>query len=80
MTCTGATPFSLVYGMEDVTPIVVEFPCLRLLMEVELEKTRYEQLNMIEEVIGCDFLWTVVWLEFLTRMFIPVSSKQGIES
>ena len=51
---TGATPFSLVYGMEAVLPFEVEIPSLRVLMEVELEeaewvKTRYEQLNLIEE-------------------------------
>ena len=51
---TGATPYSLVYGMEAVSPIEVEIPSLRVLMEAELEesewvKTRYEQLNLIEE-------------------------------
>ncbi|XP_019434200.1 PREDICTED: uncharacterized protein LOC109340893 [Lupinus angustifolius] len=51
---TGAAPFSLVYGMEAVSPIKVEIPSLRVLMEAELEesewvKARYEQLNMIEE-------------------------------
>ncbi|XP_061359320.1 uncharacterized protein LOC133303422 [Gastrolobium bilobum] len=53
-TSTGETPFSLVYGMEAVSPIEVEIPSLRVLMEAELEesewvKARYEQLNMIEE-------------------------------
>jgi len=53
-TSTGATPFSLVYGMEDVLPIEVEIPSLRVLMEAELTKAewcqnRYDQLNMIEE-------------------------------
>ncbi|XP_022736187.1 uncharacterized protein LOC111289419 [Durio zibethinus] len=53
-TSTGATPFSLVYGMEAVLPIEVEIPSLRVLMEVELEeaewvRNRYEQLNLIEE-------------------------------
>ena len=51
---TGTTPFSLVYGMEAVTPVEVEIPSLRVLMEAELEesewvKTRFEQLNMVEE-------------------------------
>ena len=31
-TSTGATPFSLVYGMEAVLPIEVEIPSLRVLM------------------------------------------------
>ena len=53
-TSTGATPYSLVYGMEVVLPIEVEIPLLRVLKEVELEKAewvqaRYEQLNLIEE-------------------------------
>ncbi|EOX94716.1 RNA-directed DNA polymerase (Reverse transcriptase), Ribonuclease H [Theobroma cacao] len=53
-TSTGATPFSLVYGMEAVLPIEVEIPSLRVLKEVQLEEAewvnaRYEQLNLIEE-------------------------------
>ena len=51
---TGATPYSLVYGMEAMTPIEVEIPSLRVLVEAELEeaewiKARYEQLNLIDE-------------------------------
>ena len=53
-TSTGATPYSLVYGMEAVLPIEVEIPSLRVLKEVELEEAewvqaRYEQLNLVEE-------------------------------
>ena len=53
-TSTGATPYSLVYGMEAVLPIEVEIPSLRVLREVELEKAewvqvRYEQLNLVEK-------------------------------
>ena len=53
-TSIGATPFSLVYGMEAVLPIEVEIPSLRVLMEAKLEEaewiqTRYDQLNLIEE-------------------------------
>ena len=53
-TSIGATPYSLVYGMEVVLPIEVEIPSLRVLREVELEEAewvqaRYEQLNLIEE-------------------------------
>ncbi|CAJ2645856.1 unnamed protein product [Trifolium pratense] len=53
-TSTGATPFSLVYGMEAVLPIEVEIPSLRVLMETKLEEaewvqTRFDQLNLIEE-------------------------------
>ncbi|XP_073225670.1 uncharacterized protein [Cicer arietinum] len=53
-TSTGATPFSLVYGMEVVLPIEVEIPSLRVLMEAKLEEsqwvqTHFDQLNLIEE-------------------------------
>ncbi|XP_017636263.1 uncharacterized protein LOC108478321 [Gossypium arboreum] len=53
-TSTGATPFSLVYGMEAVLPIEVEIPSLRVLSELKLDKaewvqSRYNQLNLIEE-------------------------------
>ena len=53
-TSTGATPYSLVFGMEVVMPLEVEIPSLRVLIESELEeaewaKVRYEQLNMISE-------------------------------
>ncbi|KAA0054041.1 uncharacterized protein E6C27_scaffold318G001050 [Cucumis melo var. makuwa] len=34
-TSTGATPFSLVYGMEAVLPLEVEIPSLRVLMEAK---------------------------------------------
>ncbi|XP_017984333.1 PREDICTED: uncharacterized protein LOC108663626 [Theobroma cacao] len=53
-TSTGATPYSLVYGTEAVLPIEVEIQSLRVLMETKLEdaewvRSRYEQLNLIEE-------------------------------
>ena len=53
-TSTGATPFSLVYGMEAVLPVEVEIPSLRVLMEAKLSEaewcqSRYDQLNLIEE-------------------------------
>ncbi|MBE2321235.1 transposase family protein, partial [Solirubrobacter sp. CPCC 204708] len=51
---TGATPFSLVYGMEAVLPIELEVPSLRVVMEsqlaeVEWVKNRYEELALIDE-------------------------------
>jgi ribonuclease HI len=51
-TSTGATPFSLVYGMEAVLPVEVEIPSLRVLEEAELTEAewcqdRYDQLNLI---------------------------------
>ncbi|KAI5388564.1 hypothetical protein KIW84_074304 [Lathyrus oleraceus] len=53
-TSTGATPFSLVYGMEAVLPVEVEIPSMRVLIEakltdVEWVQRRYDQLNLIEE-------------------------------
>ena len=53
-TSTGATSFSLVYGMEAVLPVDVEIPSLRVLMEAKLTEvewcqTRFDQLNLIEE-------------------------------
>jgi len=52
-TSTGATPYSLVYGMEAVLPFEVEIPSQRILTESGLEEsewaqTRYDQLNLIE--------------------------------
>ncbi|XP_006591679.1 uncharacterized protein [Glycine max] len=52
-TSTGATPFSLVYGMEVVLPFEVEVPSLRILAESELKESgwaqaRFDQFNLIE--------------------------------
>ncbi|KAA3474686.1 hypothetical protein EPI10_024951 [Gossypium australe] len=53
-TSTGATPFSLVYGMDAVLPIEVEIPYLQILSELKLDEaewvqSQYDQLNLIEE-------------------------------
>nr|XP_012466145.1 unnamed protein product [Gossypium raimondii] len=53
-TSTGATPFSLVYGMEAVLPLEVEIPSLRVLAELKLDEaewiqSQYDQLNLVEE-------------------------------
>ncbi|XP_039158491.1 uncharacterized protein K02A2.6-like [Eucalyptus grandis] len=53
-TSTGATPFSLVYGMEAVLPVEVEVPSLRVLSQSMLDETewmqqRHEQSNLIDE-------------------------------
>jgi transposase InsO family protein len=53
-TSTGATPFSLVYGMEAVFLIEVEIPSMRVLLETKLEEAewvqaRFDQLNLIDE-------------------------------
>ena len=52
-TSTGATLFSLVYGMEVVLPFEVEVPSLRILAGLGLEESkwaqaRFDQLNLIE--------------------------------
>ena len=52
-TSIGATPYSLVYGMEAVLPFKVEVPSQRILAESGLEEsewaqTRYDQHNLIE--------------------------------
>lgn len=54
LTSTGATPYSLVYGMKVILPIEVEIPSLRVIMEADLDEaewvqSRYDQLNLIEE-------------------------------
>ena len=38
---TGATPFSLVYGMEAVLPLEVEIPSLRVIMEAKLSEAEW---------------------------------------
>ena len=53
-TSTGATPFSLVYGMEAVLPIEVQIPSLRIMKDVNLNEddwiqTQLDQLNLIDE-------------------------------
>ena len=53
-TSTGATPFSLVYGMEAVLAFEVEIPSLGVLVETKLEEAewvqaRYDQFSFIDE-------------------------------
>ena len=53
-TSVGATPYSLVYGIEAVLPVEVEIPSLRILSQTQLKEAewaqaRYEQLNLIDE-------------------------------
>ena len=54
-TSIGATPYSLVYGMEAVLPVEVEIPSLRILSQVQLSEAdwiqqRLDQLNLIDEI------------------------------
>src|SRR4051812_5839887 len=46
-TSTGATPFSLVYGMEAVLPVEVEIPSLRILMETKLSEAEGVRAGLI---------------------------------
>ena len=53
-TFTGATPYSLVYGMKAVLPTEVEIPSLRILLQTELSEAKwaysqYKQLIMINQ-------------------------------
>ena len=53
-TSTGATPFSLVYGMEAMLPIEIEMRSSRVALEqqiseVELTQSHYDQLSLLDE-------------------------------
>ena len=53
-TSTGATPYSLVYGMEVVLPIEIEMGSLRVALEqqiseAEWNQSRYDQLSLLDE-------------------------------
>ncbi|GKV38840.1 hypothetical protein SLEP1_g46705 [Rubroshorea leprosula] len=53
-TSTGATPYSLVYGMEAVLPIELEIPSMRILSESwideeDLIQKRMDYLNLLDE-------------------------------
>ncbi|KAH7834736.1 hypothetical protein Vadar_019075 [Vaccinium darrowii] len=53
-TPTGATPYSLVYGMEAVLPIELEVPSLRVMVESEINEAewrnaRFEELMLFDE-------------------------------
>nr|XP_004234723.1 uncharacterized protein LOC101245437 [Solanum lycopersicum] len=53
-TSTGSTPYLLVYGTEEVIPVEVEIPSLRIIQETELSNAewiskRIHQLALIDE-------------------------------
>ena len=53
-TSIGATPFSLVYGMEVVLPVKVQIPSLWIMKDTDLDEdkwiqTRLDQLNLIDK-------------------------------
>jgi hypothetical protein len=53
-TFTGATPYSLTYGMEAVLPVEVEIPSLCVLMEAKLktERKARERGHQPEKVVA----------------------------
>ena len=53
-TSIGATPYSLVYGMEAVLPVEIEIGSLRVALKHQISETewfqsRYDQLNLLDE-------------------------------
>ncbi|KAL6335094.1 hypothetical protein AAG906_026474 [Vitis piasezkii] len=53
-TSTGATPYSLVYGMEAVLPVEIEMGSLRVVLEQQIPEAdwaqaRFDQLNLLDE-------------------------------
>ena len=53
-TSTGATPYSLVYGIEAVLPIEIEMGSLRVTLEQQISETewvqsRFDQLSLLDE-------------------------------
>ena len=53
-TSTGATPYSLVYGMEAVLPVEIEMGSLRVTLEQHISETewvqsRFDQLSLLDE-------------------------------
>ena len=53
-TSTGATPYSLVYGMEAVMPVEIEMGSLRVALEQQISETEwaqscYDQLSLLDE-------------------------------
>ena len=50
-TTIGATPFSLIYGMEAVLPIVMEISSLKVLMETKLEEAEWVRARYLNSWI-----------------------------
>ena len=53
-TCTGATPYSLVYSMEALLPVEIEMGSLRValehqILETEWAQSPYDQLSLLDE-------------------------------
>uniref|UniRef100_A0A2N9EQZ3 Uncharacterized protein n=1 Tax=Fagus sylvatica TaxID=28930 RepID=A0A2N9EQZ3_FAGSY len=50
-TSVGATPYSLVYGMEAVLPVEVEIPSLRILSQTQLEEAEWAPSTLYQRRI-----------------------------
>ena len=53
-TSTGATPYSLVYGMKEVLPVEIEMRSLRVTLEQQISEaewvqSRLDQLSLLDE-------------------------------
>lgn len=73
-TSNGATPFSLVYGMEAMLPNGVEVPSLRVLTYVKQDEdeciqARLDQLNLIEEKCMTTLCHDQVYQKRMKRAF-----------
>ncbi|XP_058758298.1 uncharacterized protein LOC131631520 [Vicia villosa] len=73
-TSIGATPFSLVYGMEVVLQIEIEIPSMRILMEAKLSEAawcqvRHDQLKLIEEKRMTALCHSQIYQERMKRAF-----------
>ncbi|RVW78289.1 hypothetical protein CK203_055765 [Vitis vinifera] len=49
-TSTGATPYSLVYGMEAVLPVEIEMGSLRVALEQQIPETDWAQARLISSI------------------------------
>ena len=47
-TLTGATPYSLVYGMEAVLPAEVELGSLRVVLESQIPEAQWKRARYLE--------------------------------
>ena len=53
-TSTGATPYSLVYGIEAVLPVEIEMGSLRVILEQQISETKWvqsrlDQLSLLDD-------------------------------
>lgn len=83
-TSTGATPFSLVYGMDAVLPIKMEIPSLRILTDVKLDEAewvqaRLDQLNLIDEKCLAYICHSQLYQSWLKRAFDKKVRPRNLE-